>query len=142
MASGRYVWTHTLQNRVFVPGDFNLRSILTVVIIAFERFFVVLLPLRLVISKNSPRACYVTLGLSRWLLDLRCSKDRGAGGGGGGGGNMLSKRSGVAKQIQDIQKKAYPTHCHAHLPSLSVKKSRAWSCRCTGLVFVCATVGG
>ena len=25
MASGRYLWTHTLQNRVFVPGDFNLR---------------------------------------------------------------------------------------------------------------------
>ena len=24
-ASGRYLWTHTLQNRVFVQGDFNLR---------------------------------------------------------------------------------------------------------------------
>ena len=55
---------------------------------------------------------------------------------------MLGKRSGVAKQIQDIQKKAHPTHCHAHSLSLSVKKSRAWSSRCAGLVFVCAIVGG
>ena len=35
--------------------------------------------------------------------------------------NMLGKRSGVAKQIQDIQKKAHPTHCHAHSLGLSVK---------------------
>ena len=38
-----------------------------------------------------------------------------------GASNMLGKRSGVAKQIQDIQKKAHPTHCHAHSLSLSVK---------------------
>ena len=38
-----------------------------------------------------------------------------------GASNMLGKRSGVAKQIQDIQKKAYPTHCHAHSLSLSVQ---------------------
>ena len=38
-----------------------------------------------------------------------------------GASNMLGKRSGVAKQIQDIQKKAHPTHCYAHSLSLSVK---------------------
>lgn len=31
-----------------------------------------------------------------------------------GASNVLGKRSGVAKKIQDIQKKAHPTHCHAH----------------------------
>ena len=34
---------------------------------------------------------------------------------------MLGHRSGVAKRIQDLQPKAYPTHCHGHSLSLSVK---------------------
>ena len=40
---------------------------------------------------------------------------------------MLGKRSGVAKQIQDIQKKAHPTHCHAHSLSLRVKDATSHS---------------
>ena len=40
---------------------------------------------------------------------------------------MLDKRSGVAKQIQDIQKKAHPTHCHAHSLSLRVKDATSHS---------------
>ena len=38
-----------------------------------------------------------------------------------GASSMLGRTSGVAMQIQDVQKKAHPTHCHAHSLSLSVK---------------------
>ena len=38
-----------------------------------------------------------------------------------GTSNMLGHRTGVAKRIQDLQPKAYPTHCHGHSLSLSVK---------------------
>ena len=38
-----------------------------------------------------------------------------------GASNMLGHRTGVAKRIQDRQPKAYPTHCHGHSLSLSVK---------------------
>ena len=38
-----------------------------------------------------------------------------------GPSNMLGHRTGVAKRIQDLQLKAYPTHCHGHSLSLSVK---------------------
>lgn len=38
-----------------------------------------------------------------------------------GASNMLGKNSGVAKQILDIQPKAFVTHCHCHSLSLSVK---------------------
>ena len=34
---------------------------------------------------------------------------------------MLGKKSAVAKQMQDIEQKAFPTHCHAHPLSLCVK---------------------
>ena len=34
---------------------------------------------------------------------------------------MLGHRTGVAKRIQDLQPKAYPTHCDGHSLSLSVK---------------------
>ena len=34
---------------------------------------------------------------------------------------MLGQRTGVTKRIQDLQLKAYPTHCHGHSLSLSVK---------------------
>lgn len=40
-----------------------------------------------------------------------------------GASNMLGKRSGVAKQILDIQPKAFVTHCHCHSLSLSVKET-------------------
>ena len=38
-----------------------------------------------------------------------------------GASNMLGHRSGVAKQIADVQPKALATHCHGHSLSLSVK---------------------
>ena len=34
---------------------------------------------------------------------------------------MMRHETGVGKRIQDLQPKAYPTHCHGHSPSLSVK---------------------
>ena len=34
---------------------------------------------------------------------------------------MLGPKSGVAKRIQELQRKAHPTHCHGHSLSLSVK---------------------
>ena len=34
---------------------------------------------------------------------------------------MMGHKTGVAKKIQDLQPKAYPTHCHGHALSLSVK---------------------
>ena len=33
----------------------------------------------------------------------------------------MGHKTGVAKRIQDLQPKAYPTHCHGHSLSLSVK---------------------
>ena len=36
-----------------------------------------------------------------------------------GARNMMGHKIGVAKRIQDLQPKAYPTHCHGH--SLSLK---------------------
>ena len=40
-----------------------------------------------------------------------------------GTSNMLGKKSGVVKQIQDIQPKVFVTHCHCrHSLSLSVKE--------------------
>ena len=41
-----------------------------------------------------------------------------------GAGNMMGHKTGVAKRIQDLQPKAYPTHCHGHSLSLSVKAPR------------------
>ena len=38
-----------------------------------------------------------------------------------GASNMLRRKSGVAKQIHDIQPKACITHCYGHSLSLSVK---------------------
>ena len=38
-----------------------------------------------------------------------------------GANNMMGHKTGVAKRIQDLQPKAYPTHCHRHSLSLSVK---------------------
>ena len=40
-----------------------------------------------------------------------------------GASNMLGKKSSVAKQILDIQPKAFATHCHCHSLSLSVKET-------------------
>ena len=34
---------------------------------------------------------------------------------------MMGHKIGVAKRIQDLQPRAYPTHCHGHSLSLSVK---------------------
>ena len=31
-----------------------------------------------------------------------------------GTSNMMGHKTGVAKRIQDLQQKAYPTHCHGH----------------------------
>ena len=38
-----------------------------------------------------------------------------------GASNMLGKKSGVAKKIQECEPKALPTHCHGHSLSLGVK---------------------
>ena len=38
-----------------------------------------------------------------------------------GASNVMGDKTGVAKRIQDLQPKAYPTHCHGHSLSLSVK---------------------
>ena len=38
-----------------------------------------------------------------------------------GASNMMGHKSGVAKQIREIQPKALETHCHGHALSLSVK---------------------
>ena len=35
--------------------------------------------------------------------------------------NLMGHKTGVGKRIQDLQPKAYPTHCHGHSLSLSVK---------------------
>ena len=35
--------------------------------------------------------------------------------------NMMGHKTGVVKRTQDLQPKAYPTHCHGHSLSLSVK---------------------
>ena len=40
-----------------------------------------------------------------------------------GASNMLGKKSGVAKQILDIQPKAFATHCHCHSLNLPVKET-------------------
>ena len=36
---------------------------------------------------------------------------------------MMGHKTGVAKRIQDLQPKAYPTYCHGYSLSLSVKDS-------------------
>ena len=38
-----------------------------------------------------------------------------------GASNITCHKPGVVKRIQDLQPKAYPTHCHGHPLSLSVK---------------------
>ena len=38
-----------------------------------------------------------------------------------GTSNMMGHKTGAAKRIRDLQPKAYPTHCHGHSISLSVK---------------------
>ena len=37
-----------------------------------------------------------------------------------GASNIMGHKHGVVKRIQDLQPKAYPTHCHGHSLSLSV----------------------
>ena len=37
--------------------------------------------------------------------------------------NMMGHKTGVVKGIQDLQPKAYPTHCHGHSLSLSIKNT-------------------
>ena len=36
-----------------------------------------------------------------------------------GASNIMGHKTGVAKRIQDLQPKAYPTHCHGHSLSFS-----------------------
>jgi len=38
-----------------------------------------------------------------------------------GTSNMMGHKTAAAKRIQDLQPKAYPTHCHGHSLSLSAK---------------------
>ena len=55
------------------------------------------------------------------LLRLSLSLERCRGQYFDGASNMLGKKCGVAKQIQDIQPQAFPTHCHAYSLRLGVK---------------------
>ena len=57
------------------------------------------------------------------LLRSQISLDKCTGQCYDGASNMLGKKSGVAKQILDIQPKAFATHCHCHSLSLSVKET-------------------
>ena len=36
---------------------------------------------------------------------------------------MMGHKTGVAKRIQDLQPKAYPTHCHGHSLSFPLSSS-------------------
>lgn len=54
------------------------------------------------------------------LLRIQISLDKCRGQCYDGASNMLGKKSGVAKQIFEIQPKAHYTHCHCHSLSLSV----------------------
>ena len=58
------------------------------------------------------------------LLRTQISLDNFRGQCYNGASNMLGKKSGVAKQILDIQPKAFATHCHCHSLSLSVKETK------------------
>ena len=55
------------------------------------------------------------------LLRIQISLEKCRGQCYDGASNMLGKKSGVAKQISDIQPNAFSTHCHCHCLSLSVK---------------------
>ena len=41
-----------------------------------------------------------------------------------GDSNMMGHKTGVAKRIQDLQPNAYPTYCHGHSLSLSIRTPR------------------
>ena len=56
------------------------------------------------------------------LLRTQISLDNCRGQCYGGASNMPGKKSGLAKQIFDIQPKAFATHCHCHSLSLSLKE--------------------
>ena len=57
------------------------------------------------------------------LLRTQISLEKGRGQCYDGASNMLGKKSGVAKQILDIQPKTYATHCHCRSLSLAVKET-------------------
>ena len=57
------------------------------------------------------------------LLQTQISLDNCRGQCYDGASNMFGKKLGVAKQILDIQPKAFATHCHCHSLSLSVKEA-------------------
>ena len=58
------------------------------------------------------------------LLGTQISLDNCRGQCYDGASNMLGKKSGVAKQILEIQPEAFATHCHCHSLSLSVKETK------------------
>ena len=55
------------------------------------------------------------------LLELQLSLVNCRGQCYNGDSNMMGHKTDVAKRIRDLQPKAYPTHCHGHSLSLSVK---------------------
>ena len=57
------------------------------------------------------------------LLKTQISLDQCRGQCYKGASNMLGKKSGIAKQISDIQPKAVVTHCHCHSLNLLVKET-------------------
>ena len=55
------------------------------------------------------------------LIRLPLSIDKCQGQCYDGASNMLGTKTGVATRMQEMQQKAYPTHCHGHSLSLGVK---------------------
>ena len=63
----------------------------------------------------------ITLVIQDALIRLPLSIDKCRGQCYDGANNMFGKKTGVATRIQELQPKAYPTHCHGHSLCLGVK---------------------
>ena len=63
----------------------------------------------------------IVCAIKDMLLRMQITLDNCRGQCYDGANNMLGKKSGVAKQIFEIQPKAHYSHCHCHSLSLSVK---------------------
>ena len=63
----------------------------------------------------------IVCAIKDMLLRMQITLDNCRGQCYDGASNMLRKKSGVAKQIFEMQPKSYCSHCHCHSLSLSVK---------------------
>ena len=66
----------------------------------------------------------IVSAISDVLLRTQISLDNCRGQCYDGARNMLGKKSGVAKQILDIQPKAFATHCHCHSETFSERSNK------------------